>query len=133
MKKNYIALGKEKANTNSARPWGRRCSKRGESTKNKQANTNNSLDAIREKTTWYHDSRILDCLLAVPMCVLCTFVANLRLVNVSLRCACSGLTMTNINVFELPPRENWRRYVSYFFPPHRSALLFISSQRNRCS
>lgn len=38
-----------------------------------------------------------------------TFVANFRLVNVSLRWACSGLIMTNMRVFELPPRENCRR------------------------
>jgi hypothetical protein len=47
------------------------------------------------------------------MCVLWTFVANLRLVIVSCRCACSGLTMTNMSVFELPPSEYWRRYVNY--------------------
>ena len=41
-----------------------------------------------------------------------TFVANFRLVSVSLRCAWSGLTITNMSVFELPPRENWRRYVN---------------------
>lgn len=67
----------------------------------------------------------LVCFLAVPICVLCTcfhqystgplnmpvltLVANLRLVKVSLRCACSGLIMTNIRVFELPPREFCRR------------------------
>jgi hypothetical protein len=53
------------------------------------------------------------CFFAVPMWVLCTLVANLRLVTVSCRCACSGLTMTNMSVFELPPREYCRRYVNY--------------------
>ena len=38
-----------------------------------------------------------------------TFVANFKLVKVSLRCACSGLIMTNIRVFELPPKEFCRR------------------------
>ena len=41
-----------------------------------------------------------------------TFVANFKLVKVSLRCTCSGLIMTNMSVFEFPPSENWRRYVS---------------------
>lgn len=35
-----------------------------------------------------------------------TFVANFRLVSVSFMCPRSGLTMTNMRVFELPPREN---------------------------
>ena len=69
-------------------------------------------------------------LFAVPICVLCTcwrsalipeapslhalltLVANFKLVRVSLRCACRGLIMTNISVFELPPREYCNRYVS---------------------
>ena len=55
----------------------------------------------------------LVCFFAVPMCVLCTLVANLRLVTVSCRCAWSGLTMTNMSVLELPPREYCRRYVNY--------------------
>ena len=42
-----------------------------------------------------------------------TFVANFKLVNVSLKCACSGLIITNMSVFELPPREFCSRYVSY--------------------
>ena len=43
---------------------------------------------------------------------LLTLVANFKLAKVSLRCACSGLIMTNISVFELPPREYCNRYVS---------------------
>jgi len=55
--------------------------------------------------------------LAVPICVLftlsldlryngyVTFVANLREQSVSLKCCLKGLTFTNINVFEFPPRE----------------------------
>ena len=43
------------------------------------------------------------------------FVANFKLVRVSLRCACSGLTMTNMSVFELPPKENCSKYVSLLF------------------
>lgn len=61
-------------------------------------------------TDW--DYADLVCFFAVPMWVLCTFVANLRLVTVSCRCACSGLTMTNMRVLELPPREYCRRYVN---------------------
>lgn len=34
-----------------------------------------------------------------------TFVANFKLVIVSLRCACSGLIITNIKVLLLPPSE----------------------------
>lgn len=49
------------------------------------------------------------CLFAVPICVLCTFVANLRLVRVSLRWPFRGLTITNISVLEFPPSENWSR------------------------
>jgi hypothetical protein len=41
-----------------------------------------------------------------------TLVANFRLVRLSLRCACSGLIITNISVFELPPSEYCRRYVN---------------------
>ena len=41
-----------------------------------------------------------------------TLVANLRLVNVSLRWACSGLIMTNMSVFEFPPREFCSKYVN---------------------
>lgn len=41
-----------------------------------------------------------------------TFVANFKLVSVSLRCAWSGLIITNMRVFELPPRENCKRYVN---------------------
>jgi hypothetical protein len=41
-----------------------------------------------------------------------TFVANFKLVSVSLRWAWSGLIMTNMRVFELPPRENCKRYVN---------------------
>ena len=44
-----------------------------------------------------------------------TFVANFKLVKVSLRWACSGLIITNMRVFELPPRENCSRYVNYRF------------------
>lgn len=40
-------------------------------------------------------------------------VANFKLVSVSLRCASSGLAITNISVFELPPSEYCRRYVNY--------------------
>ena len=35
-----------------------------------------------------------------------TLVANFKLVNVSLKCACSGLIITNMRVLELPPSEN---------------------------
>ena len=38
-----------------------------------------------------------------------TFVANFRLVKVSLRCAWNGLIITNMSVFELPPREVCKR------------------------
>ena len=76
-------------------------------------------------------SLTLICFFAAPICVLCTcrqsvlilearslrarltFVANFKLVKVSLRCACSGLIMTNISVFELPPREYCNKYVSF--------------------
>jgi hypothetical protein len=67
------------------------------------------MQRIKKK---YHDiqgSRTRAWRLAVPMWVLCTFVANFKLVKVSERCAFNGLAMTNISVLELPPRENWRR------------------------
>lgn len=38
-----------------------------------------------------------------------TLVANLKLDNVSFKCASSGDTITNINVFELPPSEYLNR------------------------
>lgn len=66
----------------------------------------------------------LACLFAVPMDVLFTFVANFSDVSVSFRCACMGETMTNMRHFELPPREYWRRYVSY-----RAAMLAPCSTR----
>lgn len=75
-------------------------------------------------------SRTLVDFFAVPICVLCTwiyvsneivkdrephtFVANFKLVIVSLRCASSGLIITNMRVLELPPREYCNRYVNYF-------------------
>lgn len=34
-----------------------------------------------------------------------TFVANFKLVKVSLRCASNGLTITNMSVLEFPPSE----------------------------
>jgi hypothetical protein len=43
------------------------------------------------------------------MWVLCTLVANFKLVKVSDMCAWSGLTITNMRVLEFPPKENWRR------------------------
>lgn len=43
------------------------------------------------------------------MWVLCTFVANFKLVKVSLRCACKGLIMTNMSVLLLPPSEYCKR------------------------
>lgn len=88
----------------------------------------------------YASERILVVFFAVPMCVLWTYtrrllalplsgrrvgttrachivsrtlVANFKLVSVSLRCASSGLAITNISVFELPPREYCSRYVNY--------------------
>jgi hypothetical protein len=39
-------------------------------------------------------------------------VANFKLVNVSPRCASSGLIITNMSVFELPPREYCSKYVN---------------------
>ena len=40
---------------------------------------------------------------------LLTFVAKFKLLNVSLRCSWSGLIMTNMSVFELPPKEFCKR------------------------
>ena len=54
-----------------------------------------------------------------------TLVANFKLVKVSLRCACNGLIITNISVFELPPSEYCRRYVSC---PEKSAQMFLSTR-----
>jgi hypothetical protein len=42
-----------------------------------------------------------------------TCVANFKLVSVSPRCASRGLAITNMSVFELPPREYCSRYVNY--------------------
>lgn len=41
-----------------------------------------------------------------------TFVANFKLVSVSLRCTSRGLAITNMSVFELPPKEYCNRYVN---------------------
>ena len=86
-----------------------------------QSDQNTSYSRIATRTPNINNTRAaqspiyplaLVCFFAVPMCVLCTFVANLRLVIVSWRCACNGDTMTNMSVFELPPREYCNRYVS---------------------
>ena len=42
-----------------------------------------------------------------------TFVANFKLVNVSLKWASKGLAITNMSVFELPPNEYCSKYVNY--------------------
>ena len=74
-----------------------------------QVNFSPCMNKQTQAHNYYAD---LVCFFAVPMWVLCTLVANLRLVTVSCRCACSGLTMTNMRVLELPPREYCRRYVN---------------------